>query len=154
MLAYLGSLTRICTEINEEWKWECGCLWRPWRMWASRPREKTDQAVAMLRCQHPDLVANSWAQTARPILLLTHNPVTRPLWGHESARAHTHIHTHIHTHTPFCSFVIKARSGAYKAEATHIKRFHCSSETLGQGWKWILTWHPGRTAGLKLWYHA
>lgn len=146
MLAYLRSLTRICTEINEEWKWECVCLWRLWRMRASRPREETDQAVVTLRCQHPDLVTNSWAKTARPILLLTQPSNPASLGTQKRARAHTH--------TPFCSLVIKARSGAYKAEATHIKRFHCSSETLGQGWKWILTWHPGRTAGLKLWYHA
>ena len=74
----------------------------------------------------------------------SHNPVTQ-------APLVIQRHTHTHTHTSFWAIVIKARSRHITHRLKHlsqnIKRFHCSSEALRRGRKWIRTQHPAVTAG-------
>lgn len=118
---HAGSLTVICKEINKEWKQKglkCVCL-REWRTAQDVSSEGGDRkGCSSAHMAHNDILTLSLTHERKlhSPFHYSHSPVTRPLWRH--------------TH---CSFVIKACSNAYKAAASHTVRFHCSSETLGQG---------------------
>lgn len=76
----------------------------------------------------------------------TTHTATRPLWKHKN---HTHTRT-LFTHSAF-SLLKCART--LKRLQPHSSNYF-NAFVLRQGWKWILTQHPGKTASLKHWYHT